>query len=157
MPRGRPRKPRLHQPGMPPQPLAGIPEAPEHLTAFQRQAWDELVRVLGPTGTLTQADAIMMEQWCVSYETWREACAWLKAPTPKEWGKTRKAAKKVLPGNTGFYQSPWLAVANRAAEDLRKISDRLGLDPKSREKLKADVGPKLAEDPKARFFKAREA
>jgi P27 family predicted phage terminase small subunit len=137
-----------------PQPLAGVPECPAHLSLFQQEVWRELVRVLAPTGLLTQADTFVMEEFCVVYETWRESRAWLAAPPPAEWGKR---GKKVLPGTSGFYQNPWQASCNRAAEDLRKISDRLGLDPAARQRLHTEVGPKpMADDPKARFFRSRE-
>lgn len=157
MPRGRPAKPKPAEPSQA-QPLAGIPECPSSMSAYQKKVWAELVRVLGPTALLTQADVWVMVQMCRAVERADEAQANLKSPRENRWGKN-KTSKKVLTGpNGGVYQSPWLAILYRAEEQILRLSALLGLDPSSRMKLKVEVGPKLMsnEDPTARFFKARE-
>ena len=145
MPRGRPKvkKPTL----TPAQPLAGMPPRPPALGRVAAQKWGELIRVLAPSGLLTQADGDVLEQYCVAYETWRDSRAKLKA------GK--KSA--VMTGrNGGDYPSPWVAIRNQAAAEMRILWEMLGLDPASRLKLPIDVGPKLHENPKDRFFHTRE-
>lgn len=154
MPRGRPRNPsklkafrgEATDDGAEPQPLAGAPKCPRELSKVAKKKWKEIVRVLAPAGILTRADADTMLMYVVAYETYLEADAMLK--------KTGKVLQGI---NKGFYQSPFLAVRNRAAEDMRKLSTLIGLDPSSRSRLRINVGPQAADpENKARFFAARE-
>ena len=48
----------------------------------------------------------------------------------------------------GMYQNPYLAVANRAAEQLSKLAAQLGLDPTARTRVVA--APKVYTKPKTR-------
>lgn len=140
MPRGRPKSEKIDISR--PRPLAGMPVCPSGLGKVAKAKWNELLRVLGTAGLLTQADADVLEQYCVAYETWRAARNKLKRKTPVITGR-----------NGGDYPSPWVAIRNQAASEMRELSERLGLDPASRLELEADEP--VVDDPKARFFKAR--
>lgn len=149
MTRGRPTKLKaFDESGALPSPAtpAGAPECPSHLSAASKKIWKELVRVLSGSNLLTQADVWTMERWCVAVETYREAC--------KELAKSEG---KVLTGpNGGSYQNPWLAVKNKADDQLARLSADLGLDPKSRRKMKVEAEPSAKPSGKAKYFKARE-
>jgi P27 family predicted phage terminase small subunit len=136
----------LHQPekSAPPRPTSGAPPAPKGLGKIAKKMWRELVRVLEPTGVLTHADAVVMRQYCVLYERMLNAEAKVSAEG------------EVLTGaHGGTYQNPWLSVWNTANRGLTKLSERLGLDPLSRGRLKVKAKPEDIGD-KARFFRARE-
>jgi P27 family predicted phage terminase small subunit len=154
MPRGRPRNPsklkafrgEATDDGAEPQPLAGTPKPPRDLSKARKKLWKEVVRVLAPAGILTMADATIMLRFVVAWDTYLRADA-----------AVLKSGEVLQGANKGFYQNPFLAVRNRAGEDMGKLSTLLGLDPSSRSRLRINVGPKAADpENKARFFKARE-
>ncbi len=148
MPRGRPPKLKAFDEKTAGSVSAIVPECPPHLSATCRKIWAELVRVLADSHLLTQADGWTMERFCVAVEAYREAY--------RELGKTAK--KKVLTGvNDGVYQNPWLAIRNKADDQLARLSADLGLDPKSRRKMNV-VESETQEKPnsKSRFFSDRE-
>ncbi len=125
-----------------------MPKCPRGLGKVARQTWDEVIRVVAPSGLLTQADSYLVEQFCVAYERWRDARAKLK----------RKGFEAVIEGrNGGLYPNPWIMVSDRADERMTILMEKLGMDPESRMDLEVEVGPKLADDDNDRFFKEREA
>jgi P27 family predicted phage terminase small subunit len=145
MPRGRPKSAIPKTPGAEMQPLAGLPACPRWLGRIAKQVWKELVRVLDAAGVLTQADRNHMAMYCVACERWQKAEAKMKAKD------------LVLKGKHGAGQNPYLAIANRAMEQMEHFGAKLGLNPADRKRIKVEVGPKPADgDPKARFFKFRE-
>ncbi len=147
MPRGRPPGAGKKAPARP-QPLEGMPKSPKGLGRIARATWKEVIRVVAPSGLLTQADAFLIEQFCVAYETWVTARKELERPD----------CPAVVTGkNGGFYPNPMVMIRDRACEEMTVLMEKLGMDPPSRQKLEVDVGPKLADgNEKARFFKARE-
>ena len=59
------------------------------------------------------------------------------------WGRWVQAERKLekdgpvlTSGDGNLYQSPWLHVANKAWEQMRKILPEFGLTPSSRSRLK---------------------
>jgi P27 family predicted phage terminase small subunit len=130
-----------------PQPDPRIPDCPAHLNATAKAVWAELVDVLGGVGLLTAADRGVMTLYCQAFASWLKA----KAKVDEQGA--------VLDFKGKLYRNPWALQANESLLAVMKTGSLLGLDPASRTKLKAFPMPGLGtdqEDPKARFFKARD-
>jgi len=144
---GRPRKPieahilsgtfRAHRhgdAGKTPKPLAGIPACPRHLGKVAKTMWRELVKTMGDTGVLTQADRNAMALYCSAYADWREASDELE-----------KNSKVLTDSKTGReYRSPWCSILTEAVTRMRTFGSLLGLDPSARSRLQIEAGAKPA-------------
>jgi P27 family predicted phage terminase small subunit len=109
-----------------PHPLAGIPVCPAWLDPVAKEKWEELVRVLGDIGLLTQADIDVMAQYCQAYARWREAETTLsQLGTKTVVGEKGRQAYKSLH-----------AVMRHERTCMLHLSNLLGLDPSSRTRLK---------------------
>lgn len=93
--------------------------------------------VLLDLGLYTVVDRAALAMYCQVWGRWVEA--------------ERKLAKEGLVLNSdkgNLYQNPWLHVANKAWEQMRKILVEFGLTPSSRARLSVGAGdrePSLAE------------
>jgi P27 family predicted phage terminase small subunit len=114
-----------------------IPYTPRHLNEAGKREWRRIVSVLLDLGLYTVVDRAALAMYCQAWGRWVEA--------------ERKLAKEgpILKSDKGnLYQNPWLHVANKAWEQMRKILAEFGLTPSSRARLSVGVGdrePSLAE------------
>src|SRR5262245_42051889 len=104
-----------------PRPRRCIPRCPDHLDHEARKEWKRINRELDEVGLLTDCDRAILASYCVCWSRWVRAERLLK-----QSGEVLKSAEG------GFYQNPYLAVANRALEQMHKLCASLGLDPCSR-------------------------
>jgi P27 family predicted phage terminase small subunit len=84
-------------------------------------------------GLLTDVDVEMLELYCQAYGYWREASAYVN-----RYGM-------VMKGDNGYYQSPYLSIANKQAAIMAKIAAEFGFTPSSRTGL--EVPQKGDDDP----------
>lgn len=157
MPRGRPRKPTPkhildgtfrndRHSDAEPKPEPGIPTCPKHLSKLARQMWKELVAVLGETGVLTLADANALGLYCEAYSDWRQAKEMIEA-----------TGAVLADDESGrIYKSPHRVILNEAIAQMQSLGASLGLDPAARTRLKVPPPAPKVDNPKARFFRARE-
>jgi len=116
---------------------ANTPYAPRHLSNEAKREWRRMVSVLMDLGLYTVVDRAALAMYCQAWGRWVHA--------------ERKLAEqdiilKSCKGN--LYQNPWLHVANKAWEQMRKILPEFGLTPSSRSRLvinALDEEPSLAE------------
>lgn len=127
---------REHRPinGNEPKPEPKAPGCPQFLKDEERKAWRYLVREMKRMGTLASSDRGDMTAYC----------HW--------WGLVAKAKRKMLDQVTAedpspevittkagnLIQNPWLGIANTAAKEITKVSEKLGLDPTARTRLKIE-------------------
>jgi P27 family predicted phage terminase small subunit len=90
--------------------LASAADAPEHLNEPAKNEWSRLLREFAALGLVTQIDLGLFAGYCTAYGRWVEAEAKVK-----ELGTIVKTAA----GN--LIQNPYLAVANRALEQMQKL------------------------------------
>ena len=103
----------------------GIPEPPKVLTGAALEEWNRLTVELDKTGILTMLDMEVLATFCKVYVRWCEAEAELD-----------KGALVVKAPNTGYpILNPYLGIANRALDQLRKLANELGLSPAARSSL----------------------
>lgn len=136
---GNPGKRRLNDAEPTYKPGAGSP--PASLDATGKAEWRRVSKLLTATGVLTQADRGVLTMYCSAWSRWLKALVKVE-----ETGE-------VLVGVGGSYQSPWVAIANRAGDTAAKLGGLLGLDPTSRSRVsgvkptKAAVGAKPKKRP----------
>src|SRR5262245_33862362 len=125
-----------------PRPPAAIPDCPDHLAGEAAAEWQRITAELAGLGLLTQCDRAALAAYCGCWARWIKAedvlarsGEVLKAPERTE---VRKDGTTVTTSG-GFYQNPWLAVANRALELMHKYLTEFGLTPASRTRVKGDA------------------
>lgn len=110
-----------------PTPDPAIPMCPSHLDDLAREEWDRVSYELYEIGILSNIDRAVLANYCIA------------------WSRSIQAELKLQDGNLvltgkdgGVYQSPWLAVANKAHEQTVKYASELGMTPSSRTRLNAN-------------------
>jgi len=125
------------------------PKPPDYLTPEERRKWRAMVAAM-PAGMLTRLDADALGRWVRLHFHWRAAEARLA-----ELDRDPDAKQSTV--------EHWARRADKAAELLARLEDRLGLTPSSRSRLhvsqaepKRPVGNSL-KDPERFFSEARPA
>lgn len=120
-----------------PDPAVEVPEIPAHLTAAARQEWQRVAGELEALGLLTRIDRASLAGYCQAWARWIEAEEQLA-----KFGLIVKAP-------SGYpMPSPFLAIANKALEQINRFSSEFGMTPASRTRIQttppADGGSDLA-------------
>jgi P27 family predicted phage terminase small subunit len=108
-----------------PTPEAAAPERPSFLSEAAAAEWDKIAPKLVAMGVLSTADAAALALYCEYYTRWQDAEKKLR-----EGGHVVKVNGQVMP-------SPYLSVANKAAEMLLKLTGEFGLTPSARTRVRA--------------------
>lgn len=111
---------------------------PAHLGAGAKREWQRLRRKLAPAGLLTPLDANVLAMYCMAWARWVEAEEQITRIGP---------VVKTKAGN--LVQNPYLAVANRAMDQMLLYARELGMTPSARSRIQLPVqqaGPSLAEE-----------
>ncbi len=88
-------------------------------------------------GVLTTVDRAALAAYCVAYARWAEAEK-----------QVEKLGTIVKTANGNLIQNPYLAVANRAMEQMTRLASEFGMTPSSRSRVQVqagDDGPSLAD------------
>lgn len=104
-----------------------IPTCPKHITGEARKEWRRLCTLLDTQGLLTQVDRAALAAYCQAYARWAEAEQMVK-----------KSGAVLRSEKGGFYQNPYLSIANRAIDQMIKIGSEFGMSPSSRTRLKVE-------------------
>jgi P27 family predicted phage terminase small subunit len=112
-------------------PGIGRPEVPSHLTAEQRDRWEDIVSSL-PKELLTRADTQVLERMSVAWAAFRQASILIN-----QSGLLTRGA------NNEPVRNPLLIVRNTAAAEMHECGQALGLSPLARTRLTA---PESAEE-----------
>lgn len=103
------------------------PTCPHHVTGLARREWRRLVREMRASGVLAVVDRNALAAYCVAFARWADA---------EE--KLAKSGMILKSDGGGLYQNPYLAIANRAIEQLIKIGSEFGFTPSSRTRIKVE-------------------
>lgn len=114
-----------------PTPPAAIPTPPEELDKKALQEWERIAPTLAGLGILTNCDRSILAAHCLAVSRWLRSEAQVA-----ELGE-------VVKSPSGYpIQNPWLAIANKAHEQMKRTAAELGLTPSSRASLAgATVAP----------------
>lgn len=110
--------------------LTRTPPVPGHIRGVARQEWRRMAKTLNQLGLLTEIDLPALEMYCQMYGRWVEA---------EE--RVRDMGMIVKTNNGNPIQNPYLAVANRAAKDMKSMLVEFGMTPSSRSRVQVDTGP----------------
>ena len=111
------------------------PDAPAHLSDGAKAEWDRMAPSLYDIGLLTKIDMSTLEAYCTAYARWIEA-----------EDKIRLHGMIVKSPQGYPMQSPYLAIANKAVEQMRGFLTEFGMTPSSRSRV--SVGGKKKSDNK---------
>jgi P27 family predicted phage terminase small subunit len=116
-----------------PRPRRCIPRRPDHLDILATKEWKRITRELDLAGLLTDCDRAVVAAYCQCWSRWVKA------------ERMVQQTGEVLKGEAGYYQNPYLAVANRALDQMQRLAAQLGLDPTSRSRLRVEAreGPPI--------------
>jgi P27 family predicted phage terminase small subunit len=118
-----------------PRPEPKLPQAPAHLSEDAKKEWRRLGRQLLRMGLMTEIDRPALALYCQAWGRWLEA-----EDALKRYGVMVKSS-------AGFpVQSPYLAVANKAMEQMRSLLSEFGMSPASRTKVTAVEGPQEVDE-----------
>ena len=107
-----------------PQPAVRLPTPPAHLSKEARKEWRRSGAFLLEIGLISDLDRSAFAAYCTAYGRWVEA------------EEALKTYGLMLKSPNGFpIQSPYLAVANRAMEQMRSLLSEFGMSPASRTKV----------------------
>ncbi len=110
-----------------PRPAPAIPTCPAHLNPSAKAEWKRLACELQALGILSHLDRAVLAAYCQAWGRWVEA---------------EEALKKhgvVVRSPNGFpVQSPYLAIANKALEQMRSMLTEFGMSPSSRSRVSAE-------------------
>jgi P27 family predicted phage terminase small subunit len=105
---------------------AAIPTCPRDLSAVAKREWKRIAPILAAMGLLSTIDRAALAGYCEAWATWIEA---------------QKALQKhgvIIKSKSGYFmQSPYMAVANKAFEQMRLMLAEFGMSPSSRTRVHA--------------------
>jgi len=136
---GNPGKRRLNE--HEPRPRRCIPRRPDHLCGEAEKEWRRVTQELEELGLLSALDRAPLAAYCLAWGRWVEA-----ERKVAELGPVLKAE-----ATGGLYQNPWLAVANKAHEQMLKAAALFGMDPSNRGRIQA-LPPDEPKDAEARDY-----
>ncbi|QDP22734.2 MULTISPECIES: phage terminase small subunit P27 family [Bradyrhizobium] len=103
-----------------------MPECPPQLSPIARQEWIRITAELSKLNLVTHLDRGALATYCGAYALWAEAMEQIQ-----KYGMMVKSP-------TGYpIQSPYLAIVNRQAEIMMRVSSEFGFTPASRSRLSA--------------------
>ena len=100
--------------------------APDFLSASAANYWPKISKQLADCGILTEIDETALALYCEAFARWKDANAMvIKHGT-------------VIKAPSGFpVQSPYLAIGNKAFEQMTKLLSEFGMTPSSRTRVQA--------------------
>lgn len=124
-----------------PKPKVAIPQCPPHLSDEAKKEWKRMTKDLAQLGLLSKIDRAALALYCQAWGRWIEAEEAL-----------RKHGVMVKSPNGYPMQSPYLAVANKAMEQMRAMLTEFGMSPSSRTRVHGNAPAIDPDDPLERLL-----
>ena len=121
-----------------PRPVVKLPPPPAHLSKAARAEWRRTGKQLAGLRVMTESDAAALAAYCQVYARWVDA----EEHLAKEGVLVNEVDQK---GRPYWHQSPYLAIANKAIEQMTKLLVEFGMTPASRTRVR--TMPKQDADP----------
>lgn len=103
-----------------------VPYAPRHLNHEAKREWRRVARMLIEAGLYSEVDRAALAMYCQGWGRWVEAERELLVLGP------------VVTSDKGnLYQNPWMGIANKAQDNLRRMIAEFGLSPAQRSRVVA--------------------
>jgi P27 family predicted phage terminase small subunit len=113
-----------------PVPPEGTPVCPADLSADAKTEWNRIAPDLVQMGVLSRIDTAALAGYCECWSRWRDA--------------ERNLSKfgSVIKSPSGYpVQSPYISIASRALDQMRKFLVEFGMTPSSRSRISAGPAP----------------
>ena len=123
-----------------PKPKAATTRAPAGLSKLARKHWGVVAKQLTAAGILTELDKPALMLYCEAWARWREAAI-----------EVEKCGMLIKAQNGFEMQNPYLAIANKAADQMLKMLAEFGMTPSSRSRIQ--VQEVVKKDPLDDFLK----
>jgi P27 family predicted phage terminase small subunit len=107
-----------------PRPKAVLPKCPPVLDGEAKAEWRRMARKLHDLGLLSEIDGAALTTYCLTWARLVDA-----------EGKLRQHGTVVISPNGFPVQSPYLAIATKATEQLVRILVEFGMTPSSRARI----------------------
>jgi P27 family predicted phage terminase small subunit len=117
---------------------SGIPTCPSHLDKLAKAEWKRMAALLKPLGLLSHADRAAFAIYCQMWSRWVQAEEKIAETALTYTTKDANGNPKAL------IQSPYVGIANRAAEICHKFLTEFGFTPSSKTRVAAAPESKLA-------------
>ena len=117
-----------------PQPRSGIPPCPRHIQGEARKEWSRTSKELASCGLLTSVDRAALAAYCQAWARWVQA-----------EGVLREAGLLIKTPNGMLVQSPMLAIANRAMDQMKAFLVEFGMTPAARTRVQVQPPEKKAD------------
>lgn len=124
-------------------PPPAVPEPPIILKGDALREWRRVTVLLADVGLITKLDRAVIAAYCQAWARWLE-CERMLAST----GMIMRT-----PNGYPAY-SPYLSAANKAMDQLRHLSEQIGLSGSARSRIKA-AEPSAGMDPAEAFLSGR--
>ena len=125
-----------------PRPKTATTRAPAGLSRLARKHWTLVAKQLADARILTELDKPALMLYCEAWARWREATT-----------EVEKGGMLIKAQNGFDMQNPYLAIANKAADQMHKMMSEFGMTPSSRSRVQVD--PESDRDPMDDFLKKR--
>lgn len=115
----------------------GDPEMPDWLSDAAKVHWPKVAEQLQAAGIITSLDAAALGLYCEAFARWKHANDQVAKFGP------------VVKAPSGFpVQSPFLAISNRAWDQMSKMLVEFGMTPSSRSRVSAQQQEGYEDQPK---------
>jgi len=104
------------------------PKCPSHLDRRAKREWKRMAPLLENLGLLTEIDGTAFGIYCQAYSTWVEATE-----------KVKKTGMIVKAPSGYPIQNPYLAIANKAVDQMRAFLAEFGMMPSSRSRISVPI------------------
>jgi P27 family predicted phage terminase small subunit len=126
-------------------PEVQVPEPPQLLSGDALLEWQRITPLLADVGLIAKLDRAIIATYCKCWARWIECERMLET--------TGLIVKS--PNGYPMY-SPYLAASNKALDQLRQLSEQIGLSGSARSRIKAGEPPSQT-DPGEAFLRGRGA
>ena len=121
-----------------PRPRRKLPRCPDFLTGEAAECWKRTAKDLYDAGLLTTVDRDALAAYCVVYARWREADAKVTKRGMVIFTSIKKDDDGNVIGGENPIQNPYLAIANKAFDQMTRMMAEFGMTPSSRTRVKAE-------------------
>ena len=128
-----------------PRPRRKLPRCPEYLTGEAEKCWKRTAGELYDAGLLTVIDRDALALYCTVYARWREAEGMVAKKGLVVVTNVKRDDDGNVIGGGNYIQNPWLAIANKALEQMCKLEAEFGMTPSSRTRVKAELPQRQAQ------------
>ena len=118
-----------------------IPDPPEMMNDVALKEWNRVTPLLADVGLIAKLDRAIIAAYCMAWSRWIECERMLETT-----GLIVKA-----PNGYPMY-SPYLSASNKALDQVRQLSEQIGLSGSSRSRIKAS-DPAGESDPAEDFLR----